>query len=740
MLKRMLMATGLVLMAAALLIGCNTGSRSGADGSFPGLPTAALPTSIGTITGLVTDANALPINGANITLYSNSNLVSSSNTGSDGRFIISAAPGNYELRISKSGFVNLIQAVTIEAGRTTAVVAPLTPSSPTPQAKIRGIITNQTDQVQEGALIRLVPQSQTGTSVETTSSQDGTYSVTVAPGTYSMTVTKSGYGSDQRIISLAANEERFLDIRLGARVTLTGTVKLDTSKEALANITVEAYRDNFLVQSTVTTPEGVFLFTDLSAGMYTIGLARDSTKYEPATFVIQILRSGITSPADPVLYLSAAKTSGKVQGVISDLTGRPQEGALVRLISSNSGNSSEFTTLSDGRFSFSSAAGVYQLHVSKANFVSEIATISLIAGQELIKDIAIGPKSTLRGVVKLNTTKEPLPNILVEIFRQSEFKGSMETTSAGEFAFQDLTPDSYQVRVGNQSTAYSPATYTVQILNDGTISPSSPEFFISPRLVAPTDVRHPLATGTIYDAYTKAPLENVNCTLKGVKAVTTDMYGRFSFADLLPGNYELTFSKLGWQTLTVTFSITESDGATVLRPSPLTYELIQSKESGVGAIAGRYIDENTLNGVNDLIVRVYTYRLIEKTISVMVNGTPTDKSVSNWELDGRALPIYLLSTKTGVAGTGNESALGTFRLEHLQPTTSTMKYLVWIGTAASPSPTMTSAAYTEAADQSNPKVVWYQENVADPNRVHSWSLVDVYPDTTTFLQNFNLPN
>ncbi|HQG28027.1 MAG TPA: hypothetical protein PLY73_05675, partial [Candidatus Ozemobacteraceae bacterium] len=78
-----------------------------------------------------------------------------------------------------------------------------------------------------------------------------------------------------------------------------------------------------------------------------------------------------------------------------------------------------------------------------------------------------------------------------------------------------------------------------------------------------------------------------------------------------------------------------------------------------------------------------------------------------------------------------------FRLEHLQPTSDTEKYLVYIGNGNS---TILRAQYNDPADVSAPPQVWMVEDTGNVNRLHSWSLVDVAAKTTTYLENYNPPN
>lgn len=634
------MACLLAVMAVmVVMVGCNGGNRSGADGTWNGLPTVSGVEEL--VQGKITNASAQPVSGATVAFLQDGVLVKSTTTASDGTYQALLPPGAYTMRVAQAGYVAVEQAFIVSIGGTNAANFVISSSVGTLSGAIRD---SRVGGGIASATVTVVSQTTPALQISPVlTDAAGAYQFTLATGTYGVTVAKRGYTTGTATVTIVSNTSITQDFSL--------------------------------------TPNGAYL-----------------------------------------------------TGMVSNTEGTPQQDVLIRVIPAGGlGAASDVKTDQNGKYSLYLESGTYTLTLTKANFGRQQATIVIQSNVDQIRDFSLGPKTTMQGVVKLTTTSETLPNILVQAYTAGSLVGSVNTTAQGEFVFENLSPGTYNINLANDATAYSPATYVVLILNDGTIVPEKPELFISPKVLTDDDVVHPLASGTIHDAFTKAPLQYVTCTLKGVGGTITDDQGRFSFASLVPGDYELTFAKPGWQELTINFIVKANGTVTTMFPTILAYEMIQNQETDVGAITGRYVDETTGVGVDGLIIRAYPMKLETRTIIVLVAGQQAEKDVSYWEVAGS--PI--LSTRTGEDTSGNEDLAGTFRLEHLQPTSDTEKYLVYVGTGTS---TILRSQFNDPSDVGATPQVWMVENTVNANRLHSWSLVDVAAKTTTYLENYNPPN
>jgi hypothetical protein len=370
--------------------------------------------------------------------------------------------------------------------------------------------------------------------------------------------------------------------------------------------------------------------------------------------------------------------------------------------------------------------------VAKTGFLGASQSLSLAVGEEKILDVSLGALASISGTVVQSNTRESLPNVTIQAWSGGVAIASTTSNATGAFILENLSPGLYELRLTSQNGQYDPATYVIQILNNGTVSPSVIQVQMS--LTTSGGVPLYVATGTIFDAYTKTPLEYVKCGLKGVGDTLTDASGKFRFQNLAQGKYEVTFTKLGYDAFIGNFQVASGGGIT---PSPLNFELVQTQESGKGSISGRFVNNEIASppvGVADLVVRLYRIYLVEGKIWKMNYDDPV--TVSHWTLE--ATPTALLTTRTS-QDTVTANSVGTFRFENLSPTDATNKYLVYVGTGNA---TISLDLYHDPLDigSGTAKFFWYMENRSQTEFRQVWTEVVVKEKTTTYLQNYQMPN
>ena len=366
-------------------------------------------------------------------------------------------------------------------------------------------------------------------------------------------------------------------------------------------------------------------------------------------------------------------------------------------------------------------------------------TISPSTPEVLLDPISQGVASGenfLSGTVLLNTSKEALGGIDVDLYlKDLKIGETTKTTIEGKFFFSKPGPGLYTLHVASGSRTFDYTTFYVQILSDGTVSPAVPIVYI-PRTPAGITVVTANATGTVLDAFSGAPLEYVTCILKGVGTQLTDLLGQFNFTGLLPGTYEIEFSKQSFSKMNVNFTVSPTGSIT---PATLTYSLIYKQETGKGSIGGRYVDETTRKGAENLSVRVYEMNYnthfypfpVSETLAS--GGTVTERkwetrSESNWEFS--APPFLIKSTHSGKTVSNIPDNAGTFKITHLPPSTAARTYFVFLGS---------DGATMNAVPRSVLGFItkW---NVFDGVASHSWEQVPVSANTTTYLANYDKEN
>ena len=121
------------------------------------------------------------------------------------------------------------------------------------------------------------------------------------------------------------------------------------------------------------------------------------------------------------------------------------------------------------------------------------------------------------------------------------------TDAAGMYTIDDVPPGSHQVMASKEG--YETAFLTVHVLSEAT----AVAHFSLNKIVVPGTI-----TGTVTDAKDGSPIVGAAVT-DGTRTVTTDASGKYTVADVPPGTCEVTASKEGYESLTV--SVTVRSGA-----------------------------------------------------------------------------------------------------------------------------------------------------------------------------------
>lgn len=448
---------------------------------------------------------------------------------------------------------------------------------------------------------------------------------------------------------------------------------------------------------------------------------------------------GLTGSSTSINYAT-------LTGIITDENGQPLENVFVRILSASMVTDSAITD-STGRYQITLPPGAYTVTVQRNGYASIIEEVVLAESEVKVfsrsTTMVSAPtepvSANIIGTVLLNATSEVLPNITVTLSKDGKALATTTTTTEGKFIFQGWSTGMYVVALSDVDKKYVPTTYVIHILNDGKLSPELPKLYLSVKTIEEEDVEafYETIEGTVYDDFSKAPLQYVKCTINGIGDAVTDLNGKFVFdRKFLPDTYELTLSRNGWTSLTTNFTIRQKEAdptKTEILPASLTYYLSQNPEKDKGAISGRIVDETTGKGMPGLIVRLYRFDETEGIPDRSGNllASDTDNTVYRWSLTSLN-PSPVVSTRTG---SGSASLDGSFRIEHVEPTDEKTSYVVYIG--------KDSSILKVKLDQIPTKVgtcTFYIPDSDNINEVHRWDRVTIESNTTTYLHNFDLPN
>lgn len=545
--------------------------------------------------------------------------------------------------------------------------------------------------------------------------------------TSSFTSTSSGTSTITSSGTQTIDTTSGVDSTIPTTVTSAGTANTfdlnsfiydSSSGSGVANVSVTTSAGH----SVKTLSDGRFYLRSVSPGTFTISLS--AIDYEDFSYAVEVATSGRIYPGlGARIERKTYPLSGKV--LTKGTTSEPIVGAHLRIKKLDDSIATTSTT-SNGEFLFPAVtSGRYTLEAwqGKATIPEQSVSVFIDKNGSItpaVITILLKPTNfKLQGFVKLDSTKEPLSGIDLSISQNGTFTASTTTTSEGKFTFSGLPAGLLTIQASE--SGFLNATAVVQIFEDGTISPPTPEIPLSREISS--------STWSVYsrllDAYSAAPLEFVTITLKGYASTITDRNGYFYVDNLPPGQYSFECRKEGFNQFDGNFMIYSTGSSTINK----LYYMVFSLETGLGSVVGRYI--STANKfASGFPVAIYAIHDLNK-----------DKERRLWALTLPKTPIKETYTGSNLTRSDNESdETGIFKFTHLQPTTENSKYLIVVGENYSTKPKETVESFTllETNEETKEKetIPYSEEVLSKPDSdLQFYFIVDVAAGKTSFVTN-----
>ena len=412
-------------------------------------------------------------------------------------------------------------------------------------------------------------------------------------------------------------------IPTGAVVTSPATVAAAWGRQ-VSNIVGQVTAQNSgqpVVGATVKWSGGSA--TTDSSGYYTLA------NVTPGSESVTVTASGqpsaeanvmVTSGGSAVLNISlGTATVGAIAGAVTDsATHAPITGASVTCTCS----ASTATTDTSGDYAFQNIAPstAYSLQISAGNYTSQTVTVAVNAGQTTTRNVAlVGVPGQIGGSVTDAQTDDVLPATTVTCTCAA---GSTTTDGSGSYTFNNVTPGTY-------SLTFTAPGYAPDDVGDVVVAPDGDT--VEDASLAPGGA----IAGNVADATAgDVPIAGaiVTCTCQSGSA-TTGGDGAFSFGDVAPGTYSLTFSASG--------DVTQSIGGVVVTSGNTTTQDAALVEDG--AIDGTVTDAATAAPIPGASV----------TCTCASEGTVTDNS-GDYAFAGVAPGTFTVTaTATGFASSSN---------------------------------------------------------------------------------------
>lgn len=697
-----------------------------------------------------------------VKLFLNKQQVGATKTTSDGQFYFSKLPpGLYEAVLSSSdeSYNQTSYIVRILDDGTTQPTEPevkLTATNPERlkiQAKLEGeVVLAASGQKLANINVELEDSKSNIISAVLTNA-NGQFSFDgVGTGTYQLKVGKASiYEIAQQGVTVKDDgvvTPRYSIISLAVKPTeqrfpISGQVASQNTSENLSNIMVSLFYNSQLIETTYTTADGQFYFARQIPGFYDMTFSSNNGVYKTVNYALRLLDDGTTQPAAPIVNLEltnpgTAPINAKIEGEVIDSTsGTKLSNINIELVKADGTLHSTALTNANGYFYFDglSSAEVYTVKAGKAsNYVENQQNVTVrndgvVSPRYSIMRLSIKPieKFTISGTVKSSDNKSII-NAEIRIYDDVDLTISSaqatRTTGDGTFIFDGLNEAKiYYLKVTETPTSEASQVYPVRVLANGDTTPKLAEIFVSNK----DNIVTYDTSGTVYDVFTGGPLEYASFKFDDGSSLLTDKNGLFLAKNLLPGNYNVSITKYGYESTKAGFTVS-SDGTT--RPTKLSFPMVHTLKSGYGSIAGRFINIGTGEGVANLFVRLYKWQLYsqEKYVTIVQNGTPTDVLVtdSRYGYDD-AVVLTTKTSNTNNTELSNELA-GSFKLTHLEPG----KYLVYI-TSSTTEPTPTTYSTTKSSATFN----WPVPNsAADAGFKAEIRSLEVLAGQTTYWTNY----
>jgi uncharacterized membrane protein len=249
------------------------------------------------------------------------------------------------------------------------------------------------------------------------------------------------------------------------------------------------------------------------------------------------------------------------------------------------------TTDASGEYAIADVPpGSYEVTASKAGYESSLLAVTVSEGNIAVADLSLTRiivPGTITGRVTDAEDGSPLAGATV-----TDGTRMTTTDASGEYAIADVPPGSYEVTASKAGYESSSLTVTV---SEGNIAVADLSLT---RIIVPGTI-----TGRVTDAEDGSPLAGATVT-DGTRMTTTDASGEYAIADVPPGTYEVTASKVGYESSSLTVTVLEGNSAVadlsltrIIIPGTITGTVTDAEDGS--PIAGAVVTDGTRTTTTD---------------------------------------------------------------------------------------------------------------------------------------------
>ncbi len=282
-------------------------------------------------------------------------------------------------------------------------------------------------------------------------------------------------------------------------------------------------------------------------------------------------------------------THGAIKGTVTESgTGNVLEGANVFSVPP----SSFVKTDASGRYQITTVEpGDYAVKAGKSGYDTLLVNVSVVAGADAVADFVLTKSDTnknknygqIAGTIINSKTFVPIENVNLT---STPVTSSITSDAFGKYVFVNVIPGQYVIKsekIGFDTTSINVNVVVGQITN-------------ADIYLTETDTTVPPTTGvivgTVVDAQSSIVISGASVsTNPATSTVFTKDDGTYSFSNILPGDYSVSVTKLGFQEASAQITVVAGN------ESRADFTMITS----TGSITGTVTDDSThlpITGVN----------------------------------------------------------------------------------------------------------------------------------------------
>jgi len=445
--------------------------------------------------------------------------------------------------------------------------------------------------------------------------------------------------------------------------SISGKVKDKSSGNGIPGAVLIAYDTGTKNQkgSAMSSGTGDYMIP-LPAGTYDVN-ASATGYYSNQKNGIAVTAGNNTPGQDIELTGIPGQTPGSISGNVKGAGSNLQGAIVIAFEAGTSNNKGQATTDASGNYKITNLLPTikYDVNASATGYFSKQQNgITVVSGQDtpninfdLIK-MAVNP-GPISG--KITSSGSPLAGATINAITGGTTKGSATSAVDGTYKITSLDPAVY--RVNASKTGCTPKEQSNVAVNAGQDTPN-----INLDLVCQGGVDTGTIAGTVTDQSTSSPIGNVNvklmqgATQKGTTTTgATD--GKYTFASIAVGTYDLVFNKTNYNDKTVTGVVVTKDQTTTK-----DVQMVAKSTPGKATITGTVKDKSTKAVIASVTVTLVQGGTTKDTKYTGADGTYTFSNVDPGTYDLKFVKTgYNDKTETGVVATADQTTTKDVEME-----------------------------------------------------------------------------